>query len=1579
MSNPIEMTRKLREEFSSYIATEYKVDDPDYQRQIQKQLETFDLYNGPFLKTTLPFLSTEDSTIRNLVKNGLIHQDFLKSKSLNLDRPLYAHQEKALEIIQSGKSLIVTTGTGSGKTESFLYPILDHILKVKNSGNKKPGVKALLIYPMNALVNDQLDRFESILKDFPDITFGKYIGETVNRFTEREKTEYYGEHPKNDLGDRESMRNNPPDILVTNYSMLEYILIRPKDNAIINKESLSDWQFLVIDEAHMYSGTKGAEIAHLFRRLCGFADRIPQFILTSATLGDTDSVNEIARFGKNLTGSDFSAENILFASRKPLDEKLLSYRIAANVYSSLMNELNSQVIDSSKIYSLISHYSDKSSIDFAEYFNQELDENQLKNLVFDLLVQDRNTFVLYKSAENTINFEELKSVFSDFSEKELLDLIDLITYAQSKDGKMLFDAKYHFFIKSPNRAYISLEPKKEIVFGNHTEIDGLKAFEVGRCSNCNHLFIIGRIVNDYLEQDDSIDIYENYEDSQFMGLQFFSLTEEDDDDGAEEYIVCSKCGMIHPANKLNANWCDCGENYRVHLWRFVASGSGKVNNLTQCPHCSWKNTVSGVIHSFRLNQDRATSIIGNIYLNALSRDKELPVSVKTETGMDLFGDDLFSEPADEKAKKTYVPQILAFSDSRQQASTFAVRMDETHEKMLTRKLIKNIAEEGSISIVQAAAKLAHRFEADNLFEEKGNNLHYSSYQARAWGSLLRDLLLLDGNSSAESIGLYYFSVDLTSIKALLENSEKYKTVIKNKFKLSVSDFVTLIEFCIQKFRSDGVIDYSRANLTETEEQHLLGHKSIRKGVTLQSKDSKNKNLVNFVPLHNKRETLLTGYLSKISGVSNQEAQAIAKELFTFLVNVSNNPKTKLLQKANFRNENGYQIPLESFVLNPVSSSSWYRCSKCGRITRLNIKDVCPRYMCSGHLEPCSLEEVFKDSYLRNETINIPEVRRVTEEHTAQLKSHTAKEYQRRFKNKEINLLSCSTTFEVGVDLGSLENVFLRNVPPTPANYVQRAGRAGRGKDASALVVTYCLAKSHDYSHYTNPRSMINGTVVPPVFSVVNQKLVLRHITSTAFGFYFRNYPKAFDSGTLVFDENLEPFLEYLNSKPEDLGIFIDTYILKEEKLRTLRNYKWLDIITKDDFSSLNLFINETKGIIQDLKEQEQEQSDLREHSLADYFKNRIEGLKKKKMLDLLSEGAVIPKYGFPVDVVSLKPHYRLNCEDYELDRDLKVAISEYAPGSEVIVDKKKVTSRYINLPRSGSLETYYYATCKDCNTTTIQNKPFTKESTCKTCGHSLQLNSGMLNRQFLIPALGFTTSAVYGETSKNPVKSFTGSVEYLGGGIIDEKLKSIYKDSMEVQAISDDKMVLMNKSDFFMCPKCGYTEKKIDSNKNYIAITKQHMDPSGRSCYGDVSLNQKGRLNRITLGHMFKTDVVKITFLNRKYNRDELITLGYALLEGLARTLQVERMDLDTVIAGDSLLLFDNVPGGAGYVKNMVYPDKLEKILKAALRVVSSDCCSEETTCPNCLRNYYNQSHHKVMKRKYAREILTSLLDSEVA
>lgn len=124
---------------------------------------------------------------------------------------------------------------------------------------------------------------------------------------------------------------------------------------------------------------------------------------------------------------------------------------------------------------------------------------------------------------------------------------------------------------------------------------------------------------------------------------------------------------------------------------------------------------------------------------------------------------------------------------------------------------------------------------------------------------------------------------------------------------------------------------------------------------------------------------------------------------------------------------------------------------------------------------------------------------VIKEHTAQLDRKTAKVYQNDFKNKKINILSCSTTFEMGIDIGGLETVFMRNVPPTPANYVQRAGRAGRRKDSAAYILTYCGTGSHDYTYFSEPEKMISGVINPPYFNVVNKKIIVRHLMATCLG------------------------------------------------------------------------------------------------------------------------------------------------------------------------------------------------------------------------------------------------------------------------------------------------------------------------------------------------------------------------------------------------------------------------------------------------------------------------------------------------
>jgi Lhr-like helicase len=161
------------------------------------------------------------------------------------------------------------------------------------------------------------------------------------------------------------------------------------------------------------------------------------------------------------------------------------------------------------------------------------------------------------------------------------------------------------------------------------------------------------------------------------------------------------------------------------------------------------------------------------------------------------------------------------------------------------------------------------------------------------------------------------------------------------------------------------------------------------------------------------------------------------------------------------------------MLHRYTDSKWYYCKKCKKLTRFNIEHVCPNCYSVNTLEECNPDEYFASNYYRRQYINKKIEKLVYKEHTAQLSSELGKERQNEFKNKKINYLSCSTTFEMGIDIGSLENVLLRNVPPSPANYIQRAGRAGRAQDSSAFVLTYCSPSSHDYTFFENPLKMVS--------------------------------------------------------------------------------------------------------------------------------------------------------------------------------------------------------------------------------------------------------------------------------------------------------------------------------------------------------------------------------------------------------------------------------------------------------------------------------------------------------------------------
>lgn len=167
-------------------------------------------------------------------------------------------------------------------------------------------------------------------------------------------------------------------------------------------------------------------------------------------------------------------------------------------------------------------------------------------------------------------------------------------------------------------------------------------------------------------------------------------------------------------------------------------------------------------------------------------------------------------------------------------------------------------------------------------------------------------------------------------------------------------------------------------------------------------------------------------------------------------------------------KDAYQITASRYLIKNYKTSKFYQCNKCGRLTPYNLREKCTQDRCNGVLSEVDPDKVLATNFYRNQYKEKKIERIVIKEHTAQLERKQAKEYQKDFKNKKINILSCSTTFEMGIDIGGLETVFMRNVPPTPANYVQRAGRAGRRKDSAAYILTYCGTGSHDYTYFSEP-------------------------------------------------------------------------------------------------------------------------------------------------------------------------------------------------------------------------------------------------------------------------------------------------------------------------------------------------------------------------------------------------------------------------------------------------------------------------------------------------------------------------------
>ncbi len=607
-----------------------------------------------------------------------------------------------------------------------------------------------------------------------------------------------------------------------------------------------------------------------------------------------------------------------------------------------------------------------------------------------------------------------------------------------------------------------------------------------------------------------------------------------------------------------------------------------------------------------------------------------------------------------------------------------------------------------------------------------------------------------------------------------------------------------------------------------------------------------------------------------------------------------------------------------------------------------------------------------------------------EEHTAQIDRDEARAFQEDFANGRIHLLSSSTTFELGVDLGDLDIVFLRNVPPEPFNYAQRVGRAGRRSGRPGFAVTYCRRRPHDLVHFAGPARMISGRMRPPVLRLTNAKIVSRHVTAVVMSDFFRTHPDRFTSADALFGLSTGPdsvratdlirahSLEHRQDIESRLRSVVPTDL--HAKLG-LDDGRWIAVVAgtppragRDSSQTSRLQDAETEifADYRQVRDLETSASTERRHKNAEWARARAETIAVEPVLSFLSRKAVIPKYGFPVDVVELDLHRTRRNSDAEatkvsLQRDLAIAVAEYAPQSQVVANKRLWTSYALKKVPERAWPEYEYVRC-----TQHGFRTWPKDSLPEKCcangrpGH------------YIDPIFGFVTDrgAPPLRPSRKPLRSLT-TRPYFVRSHQDAEAVPMGGVAVVRRASPGDLVVLCEgrkARGFCICPQCGAGESG-----------SSHRTPLGLPCSGGSV--------RAALGHEFVTDVLRVRFLEALPPEMPATaadgfpwSLAYALLQGAADALAVPVADLNVTLnrgqeAPPEIVLYDNVPGGAGLVASLEAAPMFRAALEAARTRVDGRCgCARDTSCYGCLRSYSNQFAHASLARGTTCDYLAALL-----
>ncbi|ABC31706.1 Distinct helicase family with a unique C-terminal domain including a metal-binding cysteine cluster [Hahella chejuensis KCTC 2396] len=1536
-----------------------------------------------------------------------------------LDRKLHLHQDKALtKSCSEGENLVVATGTGSGKTETFLYPIADTLLN--DPEFDEPGVRILLVYPMNALANDQLNfriapLFGKTLRKH-GITFGRFTGQTRKHVSRSEviqgmlenvklDEEFDGNIPDNWLVTREEMLENPPKILVTNYAMLEHLLLLPTNAPLFSDCKL---KAIVLDEVHTYSGAQATEVALLLRKLktrLGLETPV-QYFATSASLGDSpESEGNLKEFAARLFGE---ARPEIIRGKRETHRDL--QRQSSNKFSLDADAwikvglgfkqflYENKANDDQNGFNFVGCLED-AGLDITDLIPRELldkiekaDGNtELEHALFTAFASNDEIQMTADVLQGgVIDFGELaESVFGPSNlniGNALTGLVQVGMYAKSPvDNFPLLPCKHHIIASAIEGSCVTLASNAEgfgyLALRAHHQTDQHIYYPLLTCRQCGQPYIEGYHYNSKL--------HNRYPSASATAhRRIFWLGEPssnaifDEDDEAEQSAE-QQWRSLH-IDPLTGNILNEG-GVRLFELKTEEDEFDRTHYLTHCAACN--ATASGsnaeIISRFYPGNEALSSVITQCVLEALP-----PQSLN-------------QRPAAGR-------KLLTFSDNRQDAAFFAPYFERTANDFAHRSAIVEAlrADSAPVPLDTLANKVRALWDKRNCFAYPDANGDLRDYfddvKDILTGKLGAEFCTPPGRRvSLESLGLVEISY----------KDEKLDRVIRGLLKefdgISKEDIRSLCLIFLEHIRRSKAIT-NMPNNPDMNSAAIWGERYT--GIKLFEYEKSGSEVTHSwtTQLGSTRNNRRTWYLTKQLGWTKERSQAFLKSMWMLLT------KSKVLVSSGA----GKALDASLILLSDGGKKSLFKCNSCGLRQRHVVNGKCTSFGCTGEVEVCNPKEFSseRNHYIHSYTEIQSQVVR-SREHTASLSTELREFIESEFFDSKINVLSCTTTMEVGVDLGDLEAVVNLNVPPGIANYQQRTGRAGRRAQAAPFCVTVARNSNYDRVVFANFREYLERSPADPSVCLSNKTIFQRHQISVLLSRFFQTNvaqdrlkapvladlfgSAIIDGFSQEFRKVLQAWLETDDGKAalNEANSLINTLPKNEAGILKPQLQRIQEVFVDEMEKFAWLCETRCSRYQQKMEQARQKIAGGDDNASKEFsrWKQQRDSYLGQYLVSKLSENGLIPTYSFPIHSLSLEvtqarreyKHEYIK-SDIELVRDASLGISEYAPGSDVIANGRIWRSAGLAYSPRAFMPTRVVSICSDCNHANVAECFEDRLTECENCQH-------VLNDQpisFLQPK-GFVT-ALKESRGKDPTTSRKRSVPADEAKLIvvppfesyiDTDHSLVKKTFMSAYSDCglDGKLFVLNrgmrKLGYWRCSYCNF----MTPADSLVSPRSHEVPQTGKRC------NSTARLERISLAHEYHTDVV-IYRLNQPVQIPLSILAteeGVELKSGIAVTLS-EAMRLaivDTLNIPVSevrglhrfengcltLIAYDGVPGGAGYVKRLFDSIGFSGLLKSMLeRLRCSAAC--ESGCVNCICDYSNQKHWDAFRRREAIDYLEELL-----